>query len=667
MKPTILNQRYRLNDLVGAGGMATVYRGEDLLLERPVAVKFLREPYTSDPAARRRFLQEARAAAKLDHPNVVHIYDVGQDEGDHPYIVMDLMEGENLKVLIRRDGPLTIPHALTLARQICAGVGQAHRAGIVHCDLKPQNILVTEGRRIKVTDFGIARAIRQDTEPLDWGDIASSRSERVVWGSPHYLSPEQGLGRTPTPASDVYSIGVILYEMLAAVPPFHDSDPTNLLRMHVREQPTPVSSLNPQVPPGLDRLILKVLSKDPAARFRDADAFGVAIDAYIRQGQGGTYPYGAVAEETPVVGNHTSQSNRSSLSRRDSSVLQSESMARSDGGTEPVDVDEGPDLLLWALIGVAAVAVIGLLPLWAYVYQAYTAPAGRPTPVMPASTATVTPTPEAVVTVPNLMGLSAADAQRMAESLELAIEVLGEQETTDARPGAILEQTPGPGNRVPVGSTVSVVLAAGRALTMPDVVGYSLDTVQEGLENEGLLLTIREVRDTEVEGTILEQDPQPDSQIRVGSPVTLTVSGGGDVAIDIDANLSNQVVLERAWVSQFSYRPGGSVPVTLRWRCLDTFNDSYKVFVHVLTQDMSRLIAQRDVEPVNGLRPTQTWAAGELISDAHQVILPDETPAGTYQIRVGLYNQNGRLPVVDPGEADIVDDTIFITTIEVAP
>lgn len=667
MKPTILNQRYRLNDLVGAGGMAAVYRGEDLLLERPVAVKFLREPYTSDPSARRRFLQEARAAAKLDHPNVVHIYDVGQDEGDHPYIVMDLMEGENLKALIRREGPLTVPHALTLARQVCAGVGQAHRAGIVHCDLKPQNILVTDGRRIKVTDFGIARAVRQDAERPDGEAMSSSGSERVVWGSPHYLSPEQGLGRTPTPASDVYSIGVILYEMLAGVPPFHDSDPTSLIKMHVRQDPTAVSSLNPQVPPGLNRLVLKVLAKDPAARFQDADAFGAAIDEYVRQGQGGTYPYGAVADETPVVAGHTPPPRRSSPPGRDTPVRQTERAARSERGTEPVDVNEGPDLLLWALLGVAAVAVIGLLPLWAYVYQAYTAPAGRPTPVLPASTATMTPTAEAVVTVPNLMGLSAADAQRMAESLGLAIEVLGEQETTDARPGAILEQTPGPGNRIPVGSTVSVVLAAGRALTMPDVVGYTLDSVQEGLENEGLLLTIQEVRNTEPTGTILEQEPEPDSQIRVGSPVTLTVSGGGDVAIEINANLNDQVVLERAWVSQFSYRPGGSMPVTLRWRCLDTLNASYKVFIHVLTQDMSRLVAQRDVEPVNGLRPTQTWAPGELISDAHQIILPEDIAAGTYQIRVGLYNEDGRLPVNDPGQADVVDDTVFITTIEVTP
>ncbi|MGC9523203.1 MAG: protein kinase domain-containing protein, partial [Anaerolineae bacterium] len=214
MKPIVLNDRYRLTELIGAGGMATVYHGEDLLLERSVAVKFLREPYASDPEARERFLHEARAAGRLDHPNIVHVYDVGQDQDRRPYIVMELVPGEDLKTLIRRDAPLPVSEALRIAREICAGVGQAHKQGTIHCDLKPQNILVTDDGQVKVTDFGIARAARQDEielEPLE-----------VVWGSPHYLSPEQARGRKPTPASDVYSIGVMLYEMLTGVPPFHD-------------------------------------------------------------------------------------------------------------------------------------------------------------------------------------------------------------------------------------------------------------------------------------------------------------------------------------------------------------------------------------------------------------------------------------------------------------
>jgi hypothetical protein len=265
------------------------------------------------------------------------------------------------------------------------------------------------------------------------------------------------------------------------------------------------------------------------------------------------------------------------------------------------------------------------------------------------------------------MGLSAADAQRMAQSLGLEIEVLGEEETSDARPGAVLEQTPGPGQRVPTESVVSVILAAGRALEMPDVVGYDLESVLEGLESEGLLVVVDEVRDTQSRGTILEQEPSAAVEIRAGDTVTLTVSGGSNVPIALNVNLNDQVVLEQAWVTQFGFTPGDSVPVTLRWRCTQPFGNSYKVFVHILTPDLSTLVAQRDVEPVNGLRPTSSWTPGEVINDPHQVVLPENTAPGTYQIRVGLYDDAGRLPVVDPGGAQVVDDTVFVTQIEVRP
>jgi len=189
METFVLNQRYqfRAADLVGMGGMATVYRARDLYLDRLVAVKILREPYASDGAFRQRFLDEARAAARLDHPNVVRIYDVGID-GRRPYIVLELVEGEDLRALIDRMRPVPIPLALNLTQQICAGVGQAHRLGLVHCDLKPQNILITRAGQVKVADFGIARAIQN-------GTAASATPENVVWGSPHYIAPERVAGQ----------------------------------------------------------------------------------------------------------------------------------------------------------------------------------------------------------------------------------------------------------------------------------------------------------------------------------------------------------------------------------------------------------------------------------------------------------------------------------------
>ncbi len=701
MKPTVLNDRYRLTELVGAGGMATVYRGEDLLLERPVAVKFLREPYASDAEARERFVHEARAAAKLDHPNVVHIYDVGVDQGGHPFLVMELVQGQDLKSLIHKDAPLPVVQAVRLAQSIAAGVGAAHRINIVHCDLKPQNILVTEDGQVKVADFGIARALApddNDNEPVE-----------VVWGSPHYLSPEQARGYRPTPASDVYSIGVMLYEMLTGVPPFHDPDPEVLAMKHCREEPAPLAALNPRVPSGLDWLVRKILSKEPTQRYRNGDQLGIALDQYLQHGEDGTGPFLPFAQETPLVesgglpgepvrraavppaagqgvaaaagglpspgsqgagvrqnrGQTTGAGAVSSAAQVASDPLVAASPPGGDG-TQPIARRDAPDSTIWMLVLVAAIAVIGLVPLWAYVYRTYTAPAPQLTPGAESTPLPVTPGGEGrIVTVPNLTGLGAADAQRLAQSMELDIEVLGEHESTDARPGAVLEQTPGAGVRVPVGSVVSIVVAAGRALELPDVMGYDLESVQDGLENEGLLLAITEVRSTDTRGTILGQEPLAGSTVRVGDTITLTVSGGANIPIPLGVNLNEQVVLEQAWVSSFAYAPGGSVPVTLRWRCLAPLGVSYKVFVHILTDDMQTLVAQQDMVPLNGMRPTTSWSPNEVINDPHQVVLPMGTAAGSYQIRVGLYSDSGRLPVVDAGGVQVIDDTIFVTTITV--
>jgi serine/threonine-protein kinase len=645
MKPTIVNERYRLNERVGAGGMAMVYRGEDLLLERPVAVKFLREPYTSDPEFRQRFLDEARAAARLDHPNIVRIYDVGKDEGDHPYIVMELVEGEDLKIMIRRDGPFSVTRALNLVEQICAGVGHAHRAGIVHCDLKPQNILVTHEGKVKVADFGIARAMQQE------GPVVEEEPAEVVWGSPHYISPEQASGTSPTPASDVYSIGVILYEMLTGVPPFHDPDPDVLVMKHLRETPVPLRSLNPRVPPGLEHLVHKVLAKEPAQRFRNAEHFGLAVRQYLDEGAGRTRPQAPVAEAPALA---PTRDIPPEPQRED---------------TQPVPRPQDVDYLLWTLIGVAAIAVLGLVPLWIFVVQAYTQSPTLPTPIIATSTPTA-PAQEQNVSVPNLIGLNAADAQRLAEGMGLAIEVIGEEEVTDRRPGAVLEQAPNPGSRVPAGTTLSVIVAAGRQLVLQDVVGFNLHdenvNVQARLEDDGLLVEVEEIWSTEPQGLILEQTPPSGTEIQAGSTITLTVSGGINHPIPLNVNLNDQVILEEARVTQLSYQPGDIVPVTLRWRCLAPIDHAYKVFVHLLTQDF-QLLAQRDVEPANGLRPTHVWQVGEIINDPHQIALPEDAAPGTYQIRVGLYDENGRMPIVDPGETQVVDDTIFITNIEIRP
>ena len=231
---TLLGGRYHVLGTLGTGGMALVYHARDLNLQREVAIKILREDQTSNSSFQARFVHEARAAANLLHPNIVTVYDFGQD-GARTFIAMEYVQGTDLKTLMRRRGRLPIEEAIGLVIQTCAGVGYAHRAGLVHCDLKPHNILVTTDGRAKITDFGIARA------------LASIRPEEVsdvVWGSPQYFAPEQAAGGAPSPASDVYSLGIILYEVLTGSLPFQAPDATGLARLH---QSVPPPHLAPSI------------------------------------------------------------------------------------------------------------------------------------------------------------------------------------------------------------------------------------------------------------------------------------------------------------------------------------------------------------------------------------------------------------------------------------
>jgi len=211
----ILNNRYQITQTLGSGGMAVVYRAKDLMLERPVAIKLLRQDFSENKGFRERFHQEAKAAANLSHPNIVTIHDFGYDQ-DRLYIVMEYVPGKDLKSILNARGPLSLDEAIPLLVQACAGIGYAHRAGIVHCDIKPHNMLVTPDLRLKVADFGIARAL---------ASIHPDERNDVVWGSPQYISPEQSSGAAPSPASDVYSLGVLMYEMLTGKLPFFSTDP----------------------------------------------------------------------------------------------------------------------------------------------------------------------------------------------------------------------------------------------------------------------------------------------------------------------------------------------------------------------------------------------------------------------------------------------------------
>jgi serine/threonine-protein kinase len=260
----ILSDRYKILGHLGSGGMANVFRARDLNLQRDVAVKVLREDFIDDPNFQARFLQEARLAANLLHPNIVTIYDFGHDQNRY-YIVMEYVDGKDLKSLIRDVDQPDINQALDLMIQMCEGVGYAHRAGLVHCDLKPQNILVSPDGRVKVTDFGISQALAA---------INPEERTEIVWGSPKYFAPEQASGAAPSPSSDVYALGVILYEMVTGKLPFEADNSQALAELHQSTPPPSPRSLNSEISPNLESVLLKVLSKEPVARYRTADQLG---------------------------------------------------------------------------------------------------------------------------------------------------------------------------------------------------------------------------------------------------------------------------------------------------------------------------------------------------------------------------------------------------------
>ena len=376
----ILNDRYQLEQTLGTGGMAIVYKAKDLMLERYVAVKALREDFSQDVAFRERFRQEAKAAANLSHPNIVTVHDFGLDQ-KHLFIVMEYMPGTDLKTLIKQKERFSVNDTLELMVQACGGVGYAHRAGLVHCDIKPHNMLVTPESRLKVTDFGIARAL---------STISPDERSEVVWGSPHYFSPEQASGLPPSPASDVYSLGVILYEMLAGRLPFIASDSSELARMHREDQPVAPRYYNTSIPARLEEIILKVLSKEPSARYRTADQLGRLLMGMYESERAVSFPNENLQQlpkmeqvkPTPLPTQEAQPMTSIPYSERvtlqpepvrnpitESTPVQTSYPPVEYGQTEP-DYQERPpiDWRTWSLGLMAAVLLLGLIPFWFYVY-----------------------------------------------------------------------------------------------------------------------------------------------------------------------------------------------------------------------------------------------------------------------------------------------------------
>ena len=658
----VLNDRYRLLATLAAGGMATVYKGQDALLNRLVAIKLLRERYAGDPQFVQRFRQEAQAAANLNHPGIVAIYDVGRDlvaGRERHYLVMELVDGQDLKQAIGGRAaighPFSIEEAVDIARQVCEAVGHAHRRGLVHCDLKPQNILLSADGRAKVTDFGIARAY---TTLVNAGELAET-----VWGSPQYYAPEQAAGAAPTPASDVYSIGVVLYEMLAGRPPFEANDPLQLARMHLTMPPPPLHVLNPGVTLQLEAIVMRALAKDPAQRYRDADQFARALSAYMSQGEEHTLvnlPAARPPAGAPVVPRPAPQ------------PAQAGPLAGAPDATKgrAAAAQGAPDVLLWLLAAIAFLCVLGLIPLYVLVYQAYQAP---PAPPAPTAAPTGAGPPLSVtgptrIKVPSLPGKTVEDATRELASLGLSIRVVEERLDAGVPPAVVLEQLPPAGALADPGAIVEVVVSKGVELrdVPADLIGRVLDSaISQTLSGLGWNLVIIEALDFSPQGTILASQPPGGSKLAVSETLTVTVSSGGRIALNVDMS---PVVLESVTLPRASYLPGQVVQFRVKWRAVQPVGRDYSVGWYLLTPDHTGVLAQgEDRAPQhNGLpAPTSLWVGGTVVEDTYALRIPDDLSPGSYPLVIGMYSGAERLPVINPGNATALNNLVVLHLITI--
>jgi serine/threonine-protein kinase len=540
----LVDGRYRILRRIGSGGMADVYAAEDTHLGREVALKVLHRRFAQDQEFVERFRREAKAAAGLSHPNVVGVFDRGEHEGTY-YIAMECLTGRTLKEIVASEAPLSQQRVVDLGVQILHAAGFAHRHGVIHRDFKPHNVIVNEQGHAKVTDFGIARA--GASEMTETGSIM---------GTAHYLSPEQAQGHAVTAASDLYSIGVMLYEMLAGKLPFEGDSAVAIALKHLSEQPAPISQLRPDVHPALEAVVMAALAKDPAQRWQSADDFAEGLEAARSQIDAGANGGQTTSAFAPIP-------------------LPAAVEPAADGDPPPLAPVTAPERERkrrwpWFTIGLLALALVGFL-IW-LIASGELATEKREVPrvtqlqlvearakleragfeveqtrvrsaqpfdqvldqdpnpneeaeVGSTVTLEVSDGPGEVL-VPAVAGLP--QAQAIKELEDAGLKVTRDVEFSDeVRDGLAIRTVPREGEEVTVGTRVRLLVSQGPELaTVPEVVGLSRSSADSRLRGEGLGVAVQEQESDEPEGTVIAQDPAGGSSVEQGATVTITVSTG---------------------------------------------------------------------------------------------------------------------------------------------
>lgn len=489
MVQRILDQRYELEELIGGGGMADVYKAKDRLLNRPVAVKILHEAFKQDREFIDKFQREAQAAARLSHPNIVNIYDVGVADGDH-YIVMEYVPGRTLKDRIRQEGHLSVSESLRVAREIAEALAHAHANNLVHCDIKPHNILMMADGHAKVADFGIARAVTEST---------MTYSGNVI-GSVHYFSPEQAKGTMITPKSDVYSLGVVLYEMLTGKLPFTGDNPVSIAVKHLQEEPVPVRQLDPSIPPVVEAIVSKAMSKDPAMRPTSAELVQDISQAerMIMAGSQTAAPMMPQDPDATQVLPRVQPAQQSIPSRR--------AQQEREDGEEP----EKEKSIFKSKKFIAGLLVVLLAGFFVGAFMSY----GKFWST-------------AEVTVPDVTGKQMTLARQILEDKKLRVNV-AETYNADVPAGQVVSQNPTAGSKVKEQRLVTIYVSkGGEEIEMPDLTGLSKSDAEAQLKKMGLKLgSVYEKYSNEESGTVIKQDPKAGTKISRGQTVDITVSKG---------------------------------------------------------------------------------------------------------------------------------------------
>jgi eukaryotic-like serine/threonine-protein kinase len=486
-KGTVVDERYRLDRKIGTGGMADVWLAEDTELDRQVAIKILHDKYAQDSEFVQRFQREAQAAAGLQHPNVVGIFDRGDFDGTY-FIAMEYVDGPSLKDLVK--GGMDPKDAINFTRQILNAARFAHRKGIVHRDLKPQNVLIDDEGRARVADFGIARA----------GENSDITATGSVMGTAQYISPEQAQGKPTTPRSDIYSIGVILYEELTGRVPFEGDSAVAVALKQVSEAPRRPSAINPNVPPALDAVVMRALAKDPDARFRDADAFLKALDA---------------AEKAPDTPRAQDTAAYAAVSPEGETDIP---------GAVVVPYDEEERRRRWSWL-VVALLVAGVAALVAF---ALTRPSH--------------------VAIPDVIGKDVTEAERILDNqgLKWSIHTV----PSFAPRNQVVEQDPIPtdrgGGKAEEGSSVTLSVSQGPAVVaVPDVANLAEKDAKNRLEKAGFRVNVEQRFSKAVhKGLAIGTEPAVGTQLSTATPVTLLISRGANtVTVPGVTGLDDQAAL----------------------------------------------------------------------------------------------------------------------------